>query len=85
MHPEKVTVWCRLWAGGIIGPYFFKDDNGRNVTVNGERYRVMIDELDLVDVWFQQDGATCHTARETMAQLRATFGEQFISRLGPVN
>ena len=20
MHPEKVTVWCGLWAGGIIGP-----------------------------------------------------------------
>jgi len=44
-----------------------------------------MEELDLVDVWFQQDGATCHTALETMAQLRAAFGEQFISRLGPVN
>jgi len=29
----------------------------------------------------------CHTARETMAlrELRERFGEQFISRLGPVN
>ena len=42
MHPEKVTVWCRLWAGGIIGPYFFKDAVNRNVTVNGGRYREMI-------------------------------------------
>ena len=25
MHSEKVTVWCGLWAGGIIGPYFCKD------------------------------------------------------------
>ncbi|GFY24882.1 hypothetical protein TNCV_2690731 [Trichonephila clavipes] len=24
LHPEKLTVWCALWAGGIIGPYFFK-------------------------------------------------------------
>ncbi|QQP37612.1 Putative DD41D transposase, partial [Caligus rogercresseyi] len=32
MHPEKTTVWCGLWAGGIIGPFFFKDDRGRNVT-----------------------------------------------------
>lgn len=93
MYPEKVTVWCGLWAGGIIGPYFFKGDDGRNVTVNGERYRLMIDdfflpkmeELDMPDMWFQQDGATCHTARESMAKLRAAFGEQFISRLGPVN
>jgi len=45
MHPEKVTVWCLLSAGGIIEPYFFKNDNGRNVTVNGERYRVMIDDF----------------------------------------
>ncbi|GFU14676.1 hypothetical protein TNCV_746631 [Trichonephila clavipes] len=24
LHPEKLTVWCALGAGGIIGPYFFK-------------------------------------------------------------
>ncbi|GFU68037.1 uncharacterized protein TNCV_2823801 [Trichonephila clavipes] len=39
---EKLTVWCALWAGGIIGPYFFKNDEGHNVTVNGDRYRAMI-------------------------------------------
>ncbi|GFU83438.1 DDE_3 domain-containing protein [Trichonephila clavipes] len=32
LHPEKMTVWCALWAGGIIGPYFFKNDEGHNVT-----------------------------------------------------
>ena len=25
-HHEKITVWCGLWAGGVIGPYFFRDD-----------------------------------------------------------
>ncbi|GFX34627.1 putative DD41D transposase [Trichonephila clavipes] len=24
LHPENLTVWCALWAGGIISPYFFK-------------------------------------------------------------
>ncbi|GFV37567.1 retrovirus-related Pol polyprotein from transposon opus [Trichonephila clavipes] len=42
LHPGKLTVWCALWAGGIIGPYFFKNDEGHNVTVNGDRYRTMI-------------------------------------------
>ncbi|GFU99905.1 uncharacterized protein TNCV_1257541 [Trichonephila clavipes] len=42
LHPEKLTVWCALWAGGIIGPYFFKNDEGHNVTVNDDRYRAMI-------------------------------------------
>ncbi|GFX05585.1 putative DD41D transposase [Trichonephila clavipes] len=30
LHPEKLTVWCALWAGGIIGPYFFKNDEGQH-------------------------------------------------------
>ncbi|GFU13105.1 putative transposable element [Trichonephila clavipes] len=42
LHPEKLTVWCALWASGIIVPYFFKTDEGHNVTVNGDRYRAMI-------------------------------------------
>lgn len=24
LHLEKGTVWCGLYVGGIIGPYFFK-------------------------------------------------------------
>ena len=48
MHPEKVTVWCGLCAGGIIGPYFFKDAANRKVTVNGERYREMISNFFLL-------------------------------------
>jgi len=58
MHPEKVTVYCGLWAGSIIGPYFFKDDNGRNVTVNGERYRVMIDDF-FCKKWKNWTWSTC--------------------------
>ncbi|GFX73445.1 uncharacterized protein TNCV_3402561 [Trichonephila clavipes] len=42
LHPEKLTVWCALWDSGIIGPYFFKNDEGQNVTVNGDRYTAMI-------------------------------------------
>ncbi|GFV74139.1 uncharacterized protein TNCV_4510451 [Trichonephila clavipes] len=90
---EKLTVWCALWAGGIIGPYFFKNDEGHNVTVNGDRYRAMttnffIPELnnhDVQELWFQQDGATCHTARATIDLLKDTFGDHLNSSFGPVN
>ncbi|GFS73843.1 uncharacterized protein TNCV_1458721 [Trichonephila clavipes] len=51
LHPEKLTVWCALWA----------------------------------ELWFQQDGATCHTARATIDLLKDTFGDRLISRFGPVN
>lgn len=93
MHPDKCTVWCGLWTGGIIGPYFFKNANGVRVTVNGDRYRAMINEfllpkiqdIGVADMWFQQDGATCHTAHSTIDLLKETFEENIISRNGPVN
>ncbi|GFU40589.1 DUF4817 domain-containing protein [Trichonephila clavipes] len=86
LHPEKLTVWCALWAGGIIGPYLFKNDEGHNVTVNGDRYRAMITNFfipelnnhDVQELWFQQDGATCHTARATIDLLKDTFGDRLI-------
>ncbi|GFW90911.1 DUF4817 domain-containing protein [Trichonephila clavipes] len=93
LHPEKLTVWCALWAGGIIGPYFFKNDESHNVTVNGDRYRAMITNFfilelnnhDVQELWFQQDGATCPTARATIDLLKDTFGDRLISRFEPVN
>ncbi|GFY00424.1 putative DD41D transposase [Trichonephila clavipes] len=93
LHPEKLTVWCALWAGGIIGPYFFKNDEGHNVTVNGDRYRAMITNFfipelknhDVQELWFLQDGATCHTAHATIDLLKDTFGDLLISCFGSVN
>ncbi|GFY34640.1 uncharacterized protein TNCV_1373311 [Trichonephila clavipes] len=66
---------------------------GHNVTVNGDRYKAMITNFfipelnnhDVQELWFQQDGATCHTARATIDLLKDTFGDRLISRFGPVN
>ena len=93
MHSPRVTVWCGFWVGGVIGPYFFENDAGNAVTVNGVRYRDMITNflwkelngMDLEDIFFQQDGATCHTAAETMQLLQTKFHGRVISRHGDVN
>ncbi|GFT12075.1 uncharacterized protein TNCV_726611 [Trichonephila clavipes] len=37
------------------------------------------------ELWFQQDSATCHTARATIDLLKDTVGDRLISRFGPVN
>ncbi|GFX06497.1 putative DD41D transposase [Trichonephila clavipes] len=74
LHPEKQTVWYAVWTGGIIGPYFFKNDEGHNVTVNGDRYRATITNFfipelnnhNVQQLWFQQDGATYHAACATI-------------------
>ncbi|GFU93057.1 DUF4817 domain-containing protein [Trichonephila clavipes] len=42
-------------------------------------------EANPQELWFQQDGATCHTARATIDLLKDTFGDRLISRFGPVN
>ncbi|GFV13340.1 hypothetical protein TNCV_4308401 [Trichonephila clavipes] len=64
LHPEKLTVWCALWAGGI----FFKNDEGHNalqsmvIGIEAMITNFFISELNNLDVqelWFQQDGATC--------------------------
>ena len=61
--------------------------------MKGVRHREMItnflwpelEDMDVGDMWFQQDGATCHTANETMALLRNKFNGRVISRNGDVN
>ncbi|GFW45353.1 transposable element Tc3 transposase [Trichonephila clavipes] len=88
LHPEKLT-------GALYGlvESFFKNDEGHNVTVNGDRYRAMITNFfipelnnhDVQELWFQQDGATCPTAHATIDLLKDTFGDRLISRFGPVN
>ena len=55
-------------------------------------YRAMLEdylrpelhELDINDMWFQQDGATSHTSRVTIDLLKGKFGERVISRNDPV-
>ena len=64
-HPKRVTVWCWFWTRGIIGPYFFENQQGEAVTVNGDRYRAIsnefllteIEEEDIGNIWFEWDGA----------------------------
>ena len=78
-HPKRVTVWCGFRPRGIIGLFFFENEQGKTVAVNGDRYRA-IEEEDIDNIWFQQDGATCHTAKATLDVLRPDFEHRFISR-----
>ena len=92
LHSERVTVWCGIHEHMIIGPYFFEDENGQTVTANGQRYNDIINdflipkvnEMNVIDPYFQQDGANCHTTRLNMKILRQTFPGRLISRFGDV-
>ena len=45
MHPQRVTVCCGFWYSDIIKPFFFENEQGVAVTVNGKRYRAMLKEF----------------------------------------
>ena len=81
MHPQRVTVGCGFLYGGIIGTFLFESEQGAAVTDNGERYCAMLNEFlfpkieedEMDDIWFQQDGATYHTTNVTIDLLRTVF------------
>ena len=93
MHSPKVTVLYGVGAFGIVGPYFFENDNEETVTVNSECYVTMLEGfvepqlrqlgIDPTVLHFQQDGATAHTTRNSMAVVREMFGT-VISRSGDI-
>jgi len=93
LNSPKVTVWCGVDAFGNVGPYFFENDNEETVTVNSERYVTMLEGfvepqlrrlgIDPEALLFQQDGATAHTARNSVAVVREMFGT-VISRFGDI-
>ena len=63
--------------------FFFENEQGK-----ADRYRAMlneflftkIEEKDIGNICFQQDGATCHTAETALDVLRPVFEDPIISR-----
>ncbi|CAH2088890.1 unnamed protein product [Euphydryas editha] len=89
LHSPKTTVWAAISAKGIIGPYFFENSQGNNVTVNSVEYVKMLREFLTPQLhefegynsrtWMQQDGATCHTSNVTLPVIKEMFPNKLIS------
>ena len=83
----RILVRWHHWA------IFFENEQGAAVMVNDKRYRAIlngflfpkVEEDDIEDIWFQQDGATCHTANVTIDLLRTVFENRIISRNSDAN
>ena len=84
---QRVPVWCGFWSTHITGTFFCENEKGEAVTVNGDRYRAVLNEFlftkieeeDFGNIWFQQDGATCHTGEVTLYILSPVFEDRIIS------
>lgn len=83
LHDEKLLVWCAFSAKVIYGPYFFES------TVKKDNYLEMLKSffwrrhcqaLNASKYYFQQDGATAHTADIVQKWLSSKFGKLFIDK-----
>ena len=92
-----VKIMCFLCVvdGVILEPYWFEDSNGKSISVNTDEYIKMlknhtISQLKKFEIfktkkmWWQQDGATCHTSDKSLDFLREHFGDRIISRRADV-
>ena len=85
---KRVTVWYRFWISSIIGPFFIENEQGVTITVNGNRYRAMLNEFFcsqkckskiLATFGFNRTALRAHTAEATLDVLRAVFEDRIIS------
>ena len=67
--PSNFGVLYYYYYRAMLSKFFFKQ----------------IEEEDLDNIWFQQDGATCHTAKAALNLLRPIFENRIISKRGDVN
>ncbi|GFT99190.1 putative transposable element [Trichonephila clavipes] len=78
---------AHFWLNGYVNEqncHIWSEANPQ-VAINTNFFIPELNNHDVQELWFQQDGATCHTARATIDVLKDTFGDRLISRFGPVN
>ena len=74
----------------LTGPFWFENDDGETQTVNSVRYvevlekfwvalRRKVGALNMPLQWFQQDGATPHTANISMNWVKTKFENRLIA------
>jgi hypothetical protein len=73
-YPQKVNVWAGILGNNIVGPFFI------NGNLNGERYLQLLQQqilpairnlnVNLEEIWFQQDGCPAHNARQVQGGKR---------------
>ena len=83
LHSVKCTAWVAISKHGIIGPFWFEDDNERSVTINTERYVQVLGKFwtalgrrrGVVRVLrcFQQDGAIPPLLKRIIGMATAAF------------
>ena len=91
LHVTKDTAWVALSAQGVIGPFWFCNEDGATETVTADQYMNVLTRFWRAlgrfcgheargQQWFMQDGAAPHTTRRVLTWLTGHFKGRVISR-----
>ena len=89
LHSLKCTAWVAMSEQGLVGPFWFEDEHGREKTVDSEGYIDVLTKfwttlgqrrIQRGTQWLQQDGATPHCSNVTLAWIETRFQDRVISR-----
>ena len=80
LHSLKCTAFVAMSAKGIIGPFWFENDEGETEAVNTERYMEVVRQF--LDELRRRWGVRSypHISNLTMYFLRGVFGDRLITR-----
>ena len=85
---QQIMVWVGLTRrGAVLGPYFVERNLDTREYIRIVRYNVIqrdfpAHNIDRNSMWWQQDGAPCHTSNATMRYLRGQFPGRLMSKQG---
>ena len=77
--PKRLRFGAILWAAGVIGPYFLRDDQHRHVTVNGNRYRSITESLN---GWYGLGGQVVPTGQATQRMSQSIYWKANLENFG---
>jgi hypothetical protein len=83
LYPQRITVWAAMSRKHLIGPIFITETVTADVYLDVLRtkfFPALLQRRMMTKTWFQQDGATPHTANRVMQKLKEKFGTKVISK-----
>ena len=85
---QQVMVWAGLTRQGVVlGPHFTRANLDTREYMRIIRYNVIqrefpVHNIDRNSMWWQQDGASCHTSNATIRYLQGQFPGRLMSKRG---
>ena len=79
--------WGGLYAGKVIGPFWIEtkmDNHVYNDLMREEIWPQLRQQAQRKQLWYMQDGATCHTTENNLSFLKQKFSGRLISNKSEV-